>query len=192
MQAAIQSAAAQMAAALQGGHKLIFMGNGGSAADAQHLAAEFVGRYRHDRKPLPALALHTNASALTAIGNDYGYEQTFLRPLQAFAVPGDVIIAISTSGNSANVIQALAWAHSLPALTIGMTGRGGGAMRDHCDLLLAVPSDDTPRIQECHILIGHIFCELIEQLLKSKWLRKLEYVYFWTESTPVLVMTCKR
>ena len=162
LEAAIQAAGAVFCAALRQGHKLIFMGNGGSAADAQHLAAEFVGRFRHDRRPWPALALHANSSTLTAIGNDYGYENIFLRPLQAFVAPGDVAIGISTSGNSPNVVAALAWARQLPVQCIGLTGQGGGAMRSYCDILLDVPSLDTPRIQECHILIGHILCEFAD------------------------------
>lgn len=160
-------AAELLLAAYRGGCKALFLGNGGSAADAQHLAAEFVGRYRRERRALPALALHANTSALTAIANDYGYEQSFLRPLQAFAVPGDVVVGISTSGNSPNVLAALEYARRLPAATIGLTGAGGGAMRDRVDVLLAVPSSDTPRVQECHILIGHILCDIVERGLMA-------------------------
>ncbi len=149
------------------GRKAIFLGNGGSAADAQHLAAEFLGRFLRERRPLPALALHANSSALTAIGNDYGYEQTFVRPLQALAVPGDVIVGISTSGNSRNVIAALAWARQLPCPTLALTGQGGGELARVADVLLDVPSRETPRIQEVHILLGHCLCEMVEMHLDS-------------------------
>ncbi len=158
----LHRAAHAMVEALRAGHKLLFLGNGGSAADAQHLAAEFLGRFQRERRPLPALALHANASALTAIANDYGYEHTFLRPLQALAQPGDVVIGISTSGNSRNVLAALAWARQLPTVTIGLTGAQGGLLRDSVDILLDVASRETPRIQECHILIGHVLCEIVE------------------------------
>jgi D-sedoheptulose 7-phosphate isomerase len=151
-------------AAYRTGHKALFFGNGGSAADAQHLAAEFVGRYRRERQPMPALALNANSSAVTAIGNDYGYEQVFARQLQAHGAPGDVAVAISTSGNSSSVIEAVKHARRLGLFTIGLTGGSGGQLRDLVDALIAVPSEETPRIQECHILIGHSLCDAVEQL----------------------------
>ncbi len=168
LRAPLARAAAAMLQAFRSGRQVIFMGNGGSAADAQHLAAEFVGRYRRERRALPALALHANSSSLTAIGNDYGYEHSFLRPLQAFSQPGDVVVGISTSGNSRNILLALAWARAQGLPTIGMTGAGGGAMGDKVDVLLNVPSCETPRIQECHILMGHILCEIVESELFSE------------------------
>ncbi|HEY7856512.1 MAG TPA: D-sedoheptulose 7-phosphate isomerase [Terriglobales bacterium] len=162
---AMLRAAEAMVATYQAGGKAIFCGNGGSAADAQHLAAEFVGRYLAERRPLPALALHANSSSLTAIGNDYGYEHSFSRPLEALAQPGDIVIGLTTSGNSANIIEAFRRAHALGLTTIGMTGQGGGKLREHTDILLDVPSRETPRIQECHILIGHCLCEAVEKAL---------------------------
>jgi D-sedoheptulose 7-phosphate isomerase len=161
--AEIAEAAGLILMRLQLGGKLIAFGNGGSAADAQHLAAEFVGRYRAERKALAALALTTDTAALTAIGNDYGFEQTFARQLEAIGKPGDVVLAISTSGNSTNVLQALASAKKLRIPTIGLTGRTGGKMRDRVDLCLCVPSDATPRIQEAHLLIIHILSAIVEQ-----------------------------
>ena len=148
-------------------HKAIFMGNGGSAGDAQHLAAELVGRYYKDRPPLPALALNANTSSLTAISNDYSYSQSFLRQIEAFTNPGDVVIAISTSGNSENVVLALESARKKGAGTIALTGKTGGRLRAHADILLNVPSEEVPRIQETHILIGHIICELVESEMFS-------------------------
>lgn len=155
-------AADAMIAAYLAGHKAIFFGNGGSAADAQHLAAEFLGRYLRDRAPLPALALNTNSSAVTAIGNDYGYEQTFARQLRALSSPGDVAVGISTSGNSRNVVEALICARELGLFTIALTGASGGKMRSLVDVLINVPSEETPRIQECHILAGHALCDAVE------------------------------
>lgn len=149
------------------GHKTIFFGNGGSAADAQHLAAEFLGRYLRERAPLPALALNTDTSAMTAIGNDYGYEQTFSRQLRAMSSPGDVAVGISTSGNSRNVIEALVCARDLGLFTIGLTGASGGQLRAIVDVLIAVPSEETPRIQECHILAGHAICDAVESAIVS-------------------------
>jgi D-sedoheptulose 7-phosphate isomerase len=145
--------------------KAIFFGNGGSAADAQHLAAEFVGRYLRERTPLPALALNANSSAVTAISNDYGYAEVFSRQLEALGAPGDVAVGISTSGNSPNVIQAIRAARRLGLFTIGMTGASGGALREVVDVLIAAPSEETPRIQECHILIGHSLCDAVEQAI---------------------------
>jgi D-sedoheptulose 7-phosphate isomerase len=147
---------------LQGGHKILLCGNGGSAADAQHIAAELTGRYKIERRGLPAIALTTDTSALTAIGNDYGYDQIFSRQVEALAQKGDLLIGISTSGNSANVIYAMQQARELGCRTIGLSGKGGGKLSDVCDLNIIVPSDDTARIQEMHILIGHILCQLID------------------------------
>jgi D-sedoheptulose 7-phosphate isomerase len=146
----------------------LFFGNGGSAADAQHLAAEFVGRYLQERDPLPALALNANSSAVTAISNDYGYEQVFARQLEALASRGDVAVGISTSGNSHSVIQALRSARRLGLFTIGLTGSSGGRMHGVVDALIAVPSDETPRIQECHILVGHALCDAVEQAITAQ------------------------
>lgn len=151
--------------ALRQGGKVWLCGNGGSAADAQHLAAELSGRFYKDRKPLPAEALHVNTSFLTAVANDYGYDQTYARMVRGCAQPGDVLIAISTSGNSANILNAIGEAKLLGMPVVGMTGATGGRMAHLCTLLLNVPSDDTPRIQEAHILIGHILCEKIEATL---------------------------
>jgi len=148
---------------LAAGGKLLIAGNGGSAADAQHIAAELTGRFLRERKPLPALALHANSSALTAIGNDYGYEHVFARELAAHARPGDVLLAISTSGGSKNILRAIEEARQKRVSVIGMTGESGGAMRAACDLCLCVPSKSTARIQEMHIMIGHTICELLEE-----------------------------
>ena len=161
-------AAEILVAAYRRGGKAIFFGNGGSAADAQHLAAEFLGRFLQERRPLPALALHTNSSAVTAIGNDYGYEQVFARQLEALATANDVVVAISTSGNSPNVLEALQVAQKGGIPTVGLTGASGGRMRALVDVLLAVPSSDTPRIQECHILIGHALCDAVERAIVSE------------------------
>ena len=144
------------------GKKLLIFGNGGSAADAQHIAAELTGRYKTERRGLPAIALTTDTSALTAIGNDYGYDRVFQRQVEALANEGDVIIGISTSGNSKNVILALEEAKKLGCKTIGFSGKGGGEMNEVCDINLVVPSDNTPRIQEMHIMIGHIICQSVD------------------------------
>jgi len=151
---------------LQGGC-IFFCGNGGSAADAQHLAAEFVGRFKLERKPLPSMALTTNTSLITAIANDYGYEQVFARQIRAFAKPGDILFAISTSGNSPSILIAVKEAKPLGVHTVGLTGLSGGKLKEDVDVLLNTPSDETPRIQESHILIGHIFCDLVETLWKK-------------------------
>jgi len=151
--------------ALAAGNKVLLCGNGGSAADAQHIAAELIGRFIDDRRSLPAVALTTDTSALTAIANDYGYEQVFSRQVEGLAVPGDVLIAISTSGNSANVNRAAVSARERQCQVIGLSGKSGGALTALCDTVLVVPSDITARIQECHILVGHILCDLIEQSL---------------------------
>lgn len=149
--------------ALQDGKKILFCGNGGSAADAQHLAAEFSGRFYIDRKALPAEALHVNTSYLTAVANDYGYDHVYSRIVNGIANEGDLLVALSTSGNSTNIINALEKAKEKGMITIGFTGRSGGKMREICDVLLNVPSDDTPRIQEAHIMTGHIICQLVEE-----------------------------
>src|ERR1700676_691146 len=160
---AMTAAADALLSACRTGHKALFFGNGGSAAEAQHLAAEFLGRYLLERSPLPAVALHSNASAMTAIANDYGYEHVFSRQLQALAVPGDVAVAISTSGNSQSVVEAVTCARQMGLYTIGLTGASGGRLHDLVDTLIAVPSEETPRIQECHILVGHALCDVVEQ-----------------------------
>ena len=151
--------------AYRAGRKVILFGNGGSAADAQHIAAELAGRYYMDRKPLPAEALTVNTSILTAIGNDYGFEQIFARQVEALGNPGDIAIGISTSGNSPNVIEGIRAAKRKGMITIGLTGADGGQLKNEVDYCICVPSKDTPRIQEAHILIGHIWCELIERAL---------------------------
>ncbi|MGV8878325.1 MAG: D-sedoheptulose 7-phosphate isomerase [Sphingobacteriaceae bacterium] len=146
------------------GKKILLAGNGGSAADAQHIAAEFTGRFVKERKPLAAIALNTDTSALTSIGNDYGYEYVFDRQVQALAQPGDVLIAISTSGNSPSILRALTSAERIGCKTIGLSGKGGGKMTALCDLNIVIPDDVTARIQEMHILIGHIFCKSVDDL----------------------------
>jgi D-sedoheptulose 7-phosphate isomerase len=161
------AAADALVSAYQAGHKALFFGNGGSASDAQHLAGEFLGRFLSERSPLPAVALVDNSAAVTAIANDYGYEQVFSRQLQALAAPGDVAVAISTSGNSQNVIEAATLARKLGLFTIGLTGSSGGRLRGLVDALIAVPSDETPRIQECHILVGHSLCDAVEQAIAA-------------------------
>lgn len=148
-------------AALRSGNKVMFCGNGGSAADCQHLAAELVGKLNFSRPPLAGLALTTDTSAITAIGNDYGFEYIFSRQIEALGKAGDVLIAISTSGNSTNILKAVEIARLLDILTVGMTGESGGKME--CDIMYKVPSTDTQKIQECHIKMGHMFCGLIEQ-----------------------------
>ena len=145
------------------GGKILFCGNGGSAADAQHLAAELSGRFYTDRPPLFAEALHVNSSYVTAVGNDYGYAEIYARLVQAMGRKGDILIGISTSGNSPNIVKALETARTIGMVTVGMSGEGGGNMRALCDYLLDMPSTDTPRIQEAHILVGHILCQLVEE-----------------------------
>lgn len=154
--------AAACVAALRNGNKILFAGNGGSAADSQHLAAEIVSRFAYDRPGLTAFALTTDTSILTAIGNDYGYEHLFARQIAAVGVAGDVFFGISTSGNSPNILNALDAARQKGLVTVGLTGRGGGKMVQACDHCLRTPSDSTPRIQEGHIVMGHIVCGLIE------------------------------
>jgi len=160
--------ASQMAIdSLINGKKVILFGNGGSAADAQHIAAELTGRYKTERKGLPGLALTTDTSALTAIGNDYGYDRVFDRQVEALANEGDLLIGISTSGNSRNVINALSIGKEIGCKTLGFSGRTGGEMNNVCDVNLVVPSDNTPRIQEIHILFGHTICQCIDDAFKS-------------------------
>lgn len=149
--------------ALENGNQVFWCGNGGSAADAQHLACELVSKFYVDRKALPSIALTTNTSILTAIANDYDFERVFVRQVEALGRKGDVLVGISTSGNSKNVIAAMRKAKDMGIITIGFTGETGGAMREVCDILLNVPSKDTPRIQEAHITAGHIICYLVEK-----------------------------
>ncbi len=151
-----------MANRLAGGGKILWMGNGGSAADCQHLAAELVGRFSRERPALPSIALTTDTSALTAISNDYGYEKVFARQIEALCQPGDVVVGISTSGNSANVLEGLKAARDRGALTVGLTGSNGGSMGPLVDYCFIVPSRDTARIQEAHILMGHLLCDWTE------------------------------
>lgn len=161
----IARAALEISKRMAKGGLVMFCGNGGSAADAQHLAAELQGRFIFDRKPLAATALTTNTSTLTAIGNDYGFDEVFDRQVIGLGKPGDVLIGLSTSGNSKNVIRGFDAALKIGILTIGLTGSGGGAMAEVCDICLKVPSDHTARIQEMHIAIGHALCEIIERKL---------------------------
>lgn len=151
--------------ALDKGNKLVLFGNGGSAADAQHIAAEFVGRFAFDRPALPALALSVNTSCVTAIGNDYGFDQVFSRQLEALGRSGDVAIGISTSGNSSNVLHAMAVAKKMGLRTVALTGGMGGKLKTAADHCICVPSNQTPRIQECHILVGHVISELVEETI---------------------------
>lgn len=149
----------------QRGGKVLVMGNGGSAADAQHFVAEIVGRFKMERRGLPALALSTDTSILTAIGNDYGFDRVFSRQVEALAATGDLVIGISTSGNSPNVLLALQLARETGCRTVGLLGKDGGSIKDVCDLALIVPTNDTPRVQEAHITIIHIVCDLLEKTL---------------------------
>lgn len=159
----VEQAARLLTGAFRQGGKVLFCGNGGSAADAQHIAAELSGRFYTDRPPLYAEALHVNTSYLTAVANDYGYEHVFARMVEAAGRPGDVLAAISTSGNSESIVRAIEKARTIGMTVIGLTGAGGGRMAGLCDVLLDVPSADTPRIQESHILLGHILCEIVEK-----------------------------
>ncbi len=158
----LQEASKLAVETLKSGNKILLFGNGGSAADAQHIAAELTGRYKTERRGLPGIALTTDTSALTAIGNDYGYDRVFDRQVESLAVKGDLLIGISTSGNSKNVINAFKIGSEIGCKILGFSGRDGGAMNDHCDVNLVVPSDDTPRIQEMHILFGHTICQIID------------------------------
>ena len=166
--AKIEKVTALVVKAFASGNKVLFCGNGGSAADAQHLAAEFSGRFYLDRDPLPSEALHCNSSYITAVANDYGYDIVYSRMVKAMGKPGDVLISLSTSGNSVNIIKAAEQAKEIGMITVGLTGAGGGKMQAICDHLINVPSTDTPRIQESHIMVGHIICQLAEQELFKK------------------------
>jgi D-sedoheptulose 7-phosphate isomerase len=159
----IAAAASAITAAFQSGKRVYFCGNGGSAADAQHLAAEFSGRFYTDRKALPAEALHCNTSYLTAVANDYSYDVVYARLIEGIGQPGDILVGLSTSGNSPNIVAAFEAARKNGMSTIGFTGESGGQLKAFSDWLINVPSSDTPRIQECHILAGHIICQLVEE-----------------------------
>jgi D-sedoheptulose 7-phosphate isomerase len=164
----LEACATRCLEAVRGGHKLLLAGNGGSAADAQHIAAEFVSRFAFDRPGLPAIALTTDTSILTAIGNDYGYEKVFERQLQALGMPGDVFIAYSTSGRSPNVLAGLREARARGLFCIGLTGANEGGMAPLCDVLLRVPSTDTAEIQQGHAVLGHILCGLVEDAMFTR------------------------
>jgi len=166
--ARIEQIADVMVKALREGKRVLWCGNGGSAADAQHLAAELSGRFNYDRPPLNSEALHCNTSYLTAVANDYGYDLIYSRMIDGACHPGDVLVGISTSGNSKNICNAFAKARELGVITVAMTGESGGKMKALADYLLNVPSIDTPRIQECHILLGHIICEIVESTIFPK------------------------
>jgi D-sedoheptulose 7-phosphate isomerase len=159
----IEDVVAVIVHAFKNGNRLYFCGNGGSAADAQHLAAEFSGRFYVDRKALPAEALHCNTSYLTAVANDYSFEVIYSRIIEGIGQPGDILVGISTSGNSANIVRAFETAKEKQMITIGFTGITGGVMKEMTDHLINIPSADTPRIQESHIMVGHIICQLVEQ-----------------------------
>ncbi len=161
----VEKAAQMMSQSLTDGGKIHFCGNGGSAADAQHLAAELSGRFYLDRKPLNAEALHCNSSYMTAVSNDFGFNTVYARLIEGSAKSGDVLVGISTSGNSENIILAFEQARKMGVHTVAMTGFDGGKLKEHAELLLNIPSSDTPRIQECHIMLGHILCEMIENTL---------------------------
>ncbi|WP_327205091.1 D-sedoheptulose-7-phosphate isomerase [Paenibacillus sp. Soil750] len=164
----IEQAARKMIEVYRNGNKIMLGGNGGSAADAQHIAGEFVSRFYFDRPGLPCIALTTDSSILTAIGNDYGYEQLFARQIQANGQRGDIFIGISTSGNSPNVIRGLEMCRAMGITTIGLTGESGGRMAALCDICIRIPSQETPRIQEAHILLGHILCAIVEESIFGK------------------------
>mgnify|MGYP004614219585 FL=1 len=164
----IQDVADTMITALRSGNRVLWCGNGGSAADAQHLAAELSGRFYYDRPPLNSEALHCNTSYLTAVANDYGYELIYSRMIDGACKKGDVLVGISTSGNSKNILNAFRKARELGVITVAMTGKTGGEMRQVADYLLNVPSMDTPRIQESHIMLGHIICEIVEAQMFPK------------------------
>ncbi|GEO10049.1 D-sedoheptulose 7-phosphate isomerase [Segetibacter aerophilus] len=159
----IQQAVDLVTTAFKNGNKVLFCGNGGSAADAQHLAAEFSGRFYKNRRALPSDALHCNSSYLTAVANDYSYDVIYARLVEGMGVKGDVLIGLSTSGNSGNIVKAFESARSLGMVTIGFTGMSGGIMKEMSDVIFNVPSSDTPRIQESHIMIGHIICQFVEE-----------------------------
>ena len=161
----IETITTKIIKAFKDGNKLLLCGNGGSASDAQHIAAELSGRFIKERKPLYAEALHVNSSYMTAVSNDYGFESTYSRMLEAIGKKGDVLIALSTSGNSENVINAVKMANSLGMLSVGMSGAMGGKIKDLCQHNIIIPSSNTARVQEAHILVGHIFCQIIEEQL---------------------------
>lgn len=158
----ISQVAEELKACLKRGGKILLMGNGGSAADSQHIAAEIVGRYKKERRGLPAIALTTDTSIITSVGNDYGYDYIFARQIEALCRPEDVVIGITTSGNSKNIVAAIEEANSIGATTIGLTGGNGGKLSGLCKINLVMPSNDTPRIQEAHIFVGHSLCDLLE------------------------------
>lgn len=164
----IQTVADKMTDCFKNDGKVLFCGNGGSAADAQHLAAEFSGRFYYDRPPLYSEALHVNSSFVTAVANDYSYDEVYARMIKAMGRRGDLLVAISTSGNSGNILKAIDAALKLDMIVVGMTGKTGGLMKEKCTYLLNPPSTDTPRVQESHILIGHILCELVEAAVFPK------------------------
>ncbi len=159
----IEKITEEMIKAFKSGKKVLFCGNGGSAADAQHLAAELSGKFYLDRDPLPAEPLNINTSFLTAVANDISYEEVFARLINAIGQPGDILVALSTSGNSMNIIKAIEAANKKEMITVGLTGETGGKVRHLCNYLIKVPSTDTPRVQEAHTLIGHIICEIVEK-----------------------------
>ena len=165
---AIHIVAVKMTDCFEKGGKILFCGNGGSAADAQHLAAEFSGRFYYDRPPLYAEALHVNSSYVTAVANDYSYDEVYARMIKAMGRKGDILVAISTSGNSGNILRAIEVALEQGMIVVGMTGKTGGLMKDKCNFLLNPPSTDTPRVQESHIMIGHILCVLVEAAVFPK------------------------
>lgn len=164
----IQKVTEVITTAFANGNKVLFCGNGGSAADAQHLAAEFSGRFYTDRDPLPSEALHCNSSYMTAVANDYGYDVVYSRIVKGTGKPGDVLVGLSTSGNSVNIIKAMEVAKEIGMINVVFSGESGGKLRSMCDYLINVPSSDTPRIQESHIMVGHIICELVEAGLFKK------------------------
>lgn len=166
--ATVEKVTNAMVEGLKNGKRVYFCGNGGSAADAQHLAAEFSGRFYIDREPLPAEALHCNTSYLTAVANDYSYDVIYARLITGFGTPGDFLVGLSTSGNSPNIVKALEAARAKKVITIGLTGESGGQMKALSDYLINIPSKITPRIQECHMLLGHIICELVEAKMFGK------------------------
>ena len=161
----IEQVTSLMIEAFNNDHKVLLCGNGGSASDAQHIAAELSGRFYIDRRPLYAEALHVNSSFMTAVANDYGYEETYARMVEATGRKGDILLGLSTSGDSSNVIKAIQKARRIGMKTVGFTGENGGRMNNSCDIVIHIPSKDTPRIQEAHILIGHIVCQLVEEEL---------------------------
>ncbi len=164
----IVCASNKIASAVRKGNKILLCGNGGSAADSQHIAAEFINRFKKERRPLPAIALTTDTSVLTSISNDYDYSLVFSKQIEALAKRGDILIAISTSGNAKNVIEAVKASNRKGVFTIGLTGDGGGRLKSSVDLCISISSHDTPRIQEAHILVGHLICDLIEKMLFTK------------------------